>query len=191
MTTETDRRSWTRFAPGAFSAVASFLILVYLWQPLDDGLLRRPTWHAGVVALAMLALFGTFLTVGVVDLTSTRSKIVAACVLPLVCLAGWAVYQRPAHAIQQEALTVWDRYTHRFPAGHLGEPGIVERWDHDQLIVCASERPDDFCLQMALDDPAGKEVAGGFRTRYIEEYEGVVSYDAYDCFGATIACPEE
>jgi len=110
----------------------------------------------------------------------------AAVAIPLV-LAGAAWWLAPAHAAQDEVAAVFERYTHRFPAGVLSEPHI-ERHSERFLTVCAQQGPVRpagsryFCAGIDPDRPAGRQVVGGYRLSPSTDWTPT------DCFGASAVC---
>ncbi len=200
-----------------FSAVALFVIYVFLWQPLTDSTFGDSRWAAGLFILAplLVALSAGWAYVAMYEMgdpgkwRAVGRRLAAAICLPIVAVAIWAAFIRPDQEVRSDAAVVWAAYTARFPEGELDKPFIAERRDK-YVTICASRRgPDFLCLEIDLNRSAGRQVAGGFDTPIVEDASvdygdpepgprggggagsvPAMSYEPRNCFGNTIACAE-
>ena len=191
------RKRAVSVAVGASFAL-TVVVLATLWHPITDSHIHDEPWLSAI-GLSLFGLFGVgaLTSLWVPDGRQWRSA--GAHILPLagsvlavpsVAVAVWFFYYKDVHVVQDRAVDVFERYTHRFP--NLGDPVITDRSD-TRADLCAELRPDQeyshsFCLELDTDRPRGQEVIGGFKTEYIEHYEGLVAYEPYDCFGDAYAC---
>lgn len=192
-----ERRRW---AAGCFSASASLMVFVYFWHPVSDLQVDTPRWNLELFFALPLLAGGAAASTSLFlaqDPQRWWRFAAAALLMPVLGVAVWAVEYRPNHAIQTEAMSVWERYTHRFPRGQLGEPDIIERYEN-WMVMCAVHRgsgddadDDNLCLEIHLGRRKGSEVAGGWHSPYVEDagdrYENLI-YSPYDCFGDTQTC---
>jgi len=190
------------YVAGAFSAIATLLIYVFLWDPIKDRDFGSPPGWELIFLLPILlgaVAASVWLVVdwlgGLGDWFEGRLLWVAAALaLPIIALAIWAIWLRPAHAIQDEALAVWKRYTARMPPALVADPFINDR-DGKYVTMCGGQRPPPyFCLEILTSWPSGKQVVGGFKAKTIEDVfygepgSPVYEYEPYDCFGDAIVC---
>lgn len=147
----------------------------------DDGLLARTT-------SVFFCGFATLLTTGMLifDDRLDRARVAFALLAPSLVMGIWALALIDDHKRQDEVVSVFEKYTHRFPDGLLDRPRLVEH-DPDYFTACGEQtRGDDrwsqFCIEVDLEAPAGRQVVGGYRMRGTE---------TADCFGEAQQCVGE
>ena len=119
---------------------------------------------------------------------------VAALIAP-AAIAGIAAFYSDELADQRQAKAVFNRYTSRFPEEELGQPGIRDQVDRYVTVCAEQDEPEltQFCVEVNLTRPRGREVEGGYRY-VVDELAndgGFSAIEPFDCFGDPTRCPDE
>lgn len=205
------KRKWFDYAAVAVGMTLASIIGARLLYPLNfTDAPHDYAWLGGESILQFI--LGLFLAAWVViplcawaagskEWKLSRSTPVIVLVLPAILLGGWLIFLRADHERQKEGFAAFDRYFQRVPDSKLGTPFFTyaNQFDKDLTTICADlgkqDSSDYICAELDLDRSKGKQITGGFQTRYIESdsYEGsdpIIFYEGHDCWGTSLECDE-
>ena len=156
------------------SLAASLVIYLVLMWPLAGADVRASRW-ASLLLAAPLAAGACAAAIGFakefIDRRSTFLRYaVAAAVVPVACLVVWAIWLRPAHAVQDDALAVWDRYTSDIALIDRSEAAYVQYRDAKTADICSrTTQNDNFCVTVWTKGSDNDHVMGGYRFTDVNE----------------------